>query len=160
MRGPVPIDELREYLLLARRETYDQKPIPVLLLPDMYFIRHSSTSFRYRAFLFGGRRAWRSNKVEAVGLGDRLVWHGFTDFGISFKWLPSLQEQFFEFLGTVLHEHPETRLDQAVEERNGKWYYLYDGQGDVDQCWGPEMVFWDDHLIARGFFAGRLHTRY
>lgn len=160
LRGPVPLDKLRSVVLESRRETYDQRTVPLLFLPDTYLIGHSSNPFQYRAILFGRRGAWRSNKVEGVVLADRLVWHSSMDFGVIFKRLYGLREEFLEFLDEVLRKHPETRLDQGVDERRGRWYYLYDGQGSIDECYGPEMIFWNDRLIARGFFSGRLHTRY
>ena len=160
LRGPVPLDKLGPFVLKARRETYDQRPVPLPFLPDTFLIGHSSNPFQYRAILFGQRGAWRSNKVETVVLNGRLVWHGSTDFGVLFKRLYGLREEFLEFVDKTLREHPETRLDQFVDVMEGKWYYVYDGQGSIDECFGPEMIFWDDRLIARGFFSGRLHTRY
>jgi len=160
LRGPVPPNELREYLLLARKETNKQKALSILLLPQTYFLKHSSDPFRYRAILFGGRRAWRSQKVEAIALGDRLVWHGFTHSSILLKRLHGLEEHFFEFREAVLEEHPEARLDQIVKEEFGNWRYRCKGRGFVDDYLGAETFRWGDQLIARGLFSGGLHTRY
>ena len=160
LRGPVPPEDLRRYLLLARAETFDQKPSSILLLPQTYFLRHSSGSFHYRVILFGGRRAWRSQKVEAMTLGDRLVWHGFTHESIMFKRLHGLEEQFFEFRESVLKEHPEARLDQTVKEETSSWRYRCKGRGYIDDYRGVEIFRWRDQPIARGVFSGGLHTRY
>ncbi len=117
LRGPVPLGELEQFVLEARRETYDQRSVPLSFLPGTFLIGHSSNPFQYKAILFGQRGAWRSNKVETVVLNGRLVWHGSMDFGVLFKKLYGLREEFFEFLDEVLREHPETRLGRVVDER-------------------------------------------